>query len=71
MDQNNSKEISGKHEHPLSNEISAKEKQVTDLAHKQADQDIENDLEISAHSPNDDLDEGETARLGSNKSGLV
>ncbi len=71
MVQNNSKEISGKHEHPLPNEISAKEKQVTDLAHKQADQDIENDLEISAQSPNDDLDEGETARLNGNKSGLV
>ncbi len=63
--------IDGKHEHPLATEISEKEKKVTDLAHKQADQDIEDDLEISAHSPNDDLDEGETARLGSNKTGLV
>jgi hypothetical protein len=67
MDHKNQKET-GKHEHPLSNQISAKEKEATDLAHKQADEDIENDLEISAHSPNDDLDEGETARLGSNES---
>jgi hypothetical protein len=35
-------------------------------AHQQADADIANDLETSAHSPNDDLDEGELARLGEN-----
>ncbi|MBA4166569.1 MAG: hypothetical protein H0X41_03325 [Chitinophagaceae bacterium] len=33
-------------------------------AHRQADWDIENDVETSAHSANDDLDEGELARLG-------
>lgn len=33
-------------------------------AHRQADRDIQNDIETSAHSPNDDLDEGELARLG-------
>lgn len=33
-------------------------------AHTEADKDIANDPEFSAHSPNDDLDEGETARLG-------
>lgn len=71
MDQKYSKDNPRKHEHPLSNQISEKEKRVTDLAHKQADEDIENDLEISAHSPNDDLDEGETARLGSNETGLA
>jgi hypothetical protein len=39
-------------------------------AHQQADKDIEADAEFSAHSPNDDLDEGETARLGE-KTGLI
>jgi hypothetical protein len=33
-------------------------------AHDEAEKDIQNDAELSAHSPNDDLDEGETARLG-------
>ena len=30
-----------------------------------------NDAELSAHSPNDDLDEGESARLGENENGLA
>ena len=38
--------------------------QEFEQAHLQADKDIEADPEFSAHSPNDDLDEGETARLG-------
>ena len=40
-------------------------------AHEQAEQDIEKDPELSIHSPNDDLDEGETARLGDDKNDLV
>lgn len=40
-------------------------------AHRQAEQDISADPEFSAHSPNDDLDEGETARLGEDKTGLI
>lgn len=40
-------------------------------AHAQADRDISEDPEFSAHSPNDDLDEGETARLGENNTGLI
>jgi hypothetical protein len=40
-------------------------------AHTQADKDIASDAELSAHSPNDDLDEGESARLGEDKNGLV
>lgn len=35
-------------------------------AHRQADADIENDPDLSVSSPNDDLDEGELARLGEN-----
>ena len=44
-----------------------KEKQAQEKvaeAHEQADADIAQDADFSAHSPNDDLDEGETARLG-------
>ena len=32
---------------------------------------MEEDAELSASSPNDDLDEGETARLGENKNDLA
>lgn len=41
-----------------------------EAAHEQAEKDIANDPEMSAHSPNDDLDEGETARLGDDKNDL-
>lgn len=33
-------------------------------AHEEADRDIEKDPDLSVSSPNDDLDEGESARLG-------
>ena len=59
------------HENPLPGEISSKEKKENADALRQADKDIENDLEFSAHSKNDDLDEGETARLGEDKNDLV
>ena len=42
----------------------------TEAAHQQAEKDIANDPEFSAHSPNDDLDEAETARLGDDKNTL-
>jgi hypothetical protein len=54
----------GRHEHPLRQEIPANEAQAAQAAHQQADQDMEDDAELTASSPNDDLDEGETARLG-------
>jgi hypothetical protein len=40
-------------------------------AHNQAEKDIEQDADLSIHSPNDDLDEGETARLGEDRTDLV
>ena len=40
-------------------------------AHAQADADIAQDADLSIHSPNDDLDEGETARLGEDKNPMV
>lgn len=40
-------------------------------AHDQAENDIGQDPDLSIHSPNDDLDEGETARLGEDKNDLA
>lgn len=46
-------------------------KNVTDNAREEAFDDIAEDADLSIHSPNDDLDEGETARLGEDKTDLV
>ncbi|HEX2533484.1 MAG TPA: hypothetical protein VHK69_07105 [Chitinophagaceae bacterium] len=43
----------------------------TDAAREEAFGDIEQDADLSIHSPNDDLDEGETARLGEDRTDLV
>jgi hypothetical protein len=40
-------------------------------AHTEADKDIAKDPDFSIHSKNDDLDEGELARLGGDKSDLA
>lgn len=40
-------------------------------AHDQAEHDIEEDADLSIHSPNDDLDEGELANLGGDKNDLI
>ena len=62
----NAQESSGRHEHPLPQEISSKDKEQALQAHDQADKDMEEDADLSAGSPNDDLDEAESARLGEN-----
>lgn len=54
----------GHHEHPLPQEISKHDKELNDAAHEAAEMDMEEDAELTANNPNDDLDEGETARLG-------
>lgn len=56
----------GHHEHPLRQEISNEERKLAEAAHESADEDMTNDAELTATSPNDDLDEGESARLGEN-----
>ena len=56
----------GKHEHPLRQEVSEQDKQLAQSAHQEAEKDMEDDAELTAQNPNDDLDEGETARLGEN-----
>ncbi len=68
---NNSGREQGRHEHPLPHEISNKEKEKAARAHDEAEKDMNEDAELSAHSPNDDLDEGETARLGEDTSDII
>jgi len=48
----------------------SKENENISEAHRQADKDMEQDAEFSAHNPTDDLDEGETARLAENPEGI-
>jgi hypothetical protein len=61
----------GHHEYPLPGEITPKQKQQNADARQQADKDMTDDAELTAHSKNDDLDEGETARLGEGNTDLV
>lgn len=61
----------GKHQYPLPQEISKQEKEKAIRAHDEAEKDMNEDAELTAHSPNDDLDEGETARLGEDTSDII
>ena len=61
----------GKHEHPLRQEISEKDKEIAESAREEAMDDIDQDPDLGIHSPNDDLDEGETARLGEDTSPII
>lgn len=54
----------GKHQNPLPNEISNEQRMLNEAAHRAADKDIAADADLSVHNKNDDLDEGESARLG-------
>ena len=58
-------------EKPNRKKESLSDPRITEAAHRQADKDIAKDPEFSAHSPNDDLDEAESARLGEDKTDLV
>ena len=49
----------------------SKENENIAEAHRQAEKDIDQDADLSVHSPNDDLDEGEMARLGENPEGIL
>lgn len=40
-------------------------------AHDQAEKDIQDDADLRIPGPNDDLDEGETARLGEDKTDMI
>jgi hypothetical protein len=56
--ENNNRRFSGKRD-------------VTDDAREEAMGDIEEDTDLSISSPNDDLDEGESARLGEDKTDMI
>jgi hypothetical protein len=56
----------GHHENPLKQEMSDDQKKLNESAHSEAEKDMDEDAELTAQSANDDLDEGETARLGEN-----
>lgn len=40
-------------------------------AYTEAQHDIDNDADLSIHNENDDLDEGELARLGEDDNGVI
>jgi len=71
MQERNNNNQKGRHEHPLPQEINRREKQQATRAHDEAEKDMQEDAELTAHNPNDDLDEGETARLGEDNTDLV
>ena len=64
-------EEQGRHEHPLPGQIPQHQKELNREAHDEAVKDIVDDKELVAKSPNDDLDEGETARLGDDVSDII
>jgi hypothetical protein len=68
---NHSEDAGGKHEHPLSREIGNQDKERAAAAHDQADHDIADDPDFAAPGPNEDLDEGESARLGEENTDLI
>ena len=59
------------HENPLPGDIGPRQRKENANALQQADKDMNNDAEFTAHSKNDDLDEGEAARLGEDKNDLA
>ncbi|MGZ3939498.1 MAG: hypothetical protein ACXVBK_12080 [Flavisolibacter sp.] len=67
----NDRDQQGRHQHPLPQEINKQEKNKALEAHDEAEKDMNEDAELTAHNPNDDLDEGETARLGENTGDII
>jgi len=67
----NERNHQGRHEHPLPKEISNQEKEKAKEAHEEAEKDMNEDAELTSHSPNDDLDEGEAARLGEDTGDII
>jgi hypothetical protein len=67
----NNSDQQGRHEHPLPQEISNRDREKAIEAHDQAEKDMDQDAELTAQSPNDDLDEGETARLGEDTGDII
>jgi len=55
----------------MQRDLEADKKEHVKEAREQADADIEKDADLSIHSPNDDLDEGETARVGEDVNDII
>jgi hypothetical protein len=68
---NKDRDQQGRHEHPLPNEISRQEKEKAIQSHEEAEKEMSEDAELTAHNPNDDLDEGEAARLGEDTGDII
>jgi hypothetical protein len=59
------------HQYPLPGEISKEQKKKNTDALKEAEKNMQQDADLAARNKNDDLDEGELARLGENNTGLA
>jgi len=72
MEKNDRKKNDQRHSEESNNDddLSGK-RNVANNAREEAMGDIEEDLDLGIHRPEDDLDEGETARLGDDKTDLV
>jgi len=55
----------------MQRDLDADKKEHVKEAREEAEKDISSDADLSIHSPNDDLDEGETARLGNDETDIV
>ena len=69
--QTNKKQLTGKQATVQNKESGKNAGKNVAGAHEEAINDIEQDPDFSMHSPNDDLDEGETARLGEDKTDII
>jgi len=57
--------------HERAENTHAAERKAAEAAHNQAEHDISEDADLSIHSPNDDLDEGEISRLGEDVTNII
>jgi hypothetical protein len=55
----------------MQRDLDADKREHVKEARDEADKDIAQDADLSIHSPNDDLDEGETSRLGEDVTDIV
>ena len=65
------KKPGGRSEDPTTIRRNDNDKADAVRAHNEADKDISKDPDWNATSPNDDLDEGESARLGEDIKGII
>lgn len=71
MNNNQTGVPAGKHEHPLPREIEEKEKLQHRAAKNNAEDDMSDDVELTAGSPKDDSDEEEAVKRSEDNSDLI